>query len=205
MRWLWAFLFVTCLGGCGDGSGPSDLEIAVLISTWGIHQDPDGYALTFDGGPEHAVPTSGWFHHRVDGRDHTVMLWGVAPNCKVAGENPVSVAMSKDGALYTDKVVEFSILCDWNARAKLTAATTGSNFDPASDYGFDASWWSLGDWRPLVYVPVNGSLVLGPYLAGQYVVHLYVGANCAVKGDNPRPVALIHEQLVETVFEVECQ
>ena len=86
----------------------------------------------------------------------------------------------------------------------MIVATTGSNFDPAGTYGLIRSPPYPYESGGMYDVSVNGSRIIGPVMAGVYSLTLYVPSNCAVSGDNPRSVVLVHDQVVETTFPVTC-
>ncbi|HEU5304663.1 MAG TPA: hypothetical protein VFU40_08470 [Gemmatimonadales bacterium] len=203
MRSAWVCLFVIWLIGLSCETGPSgiDIRLSVVTSTRGINR-PDGYTLFIDG-TGHPIPASGWFHHQVDGWDHTVLLGDVPPNCKVISPNPTSTGITSGGVYWSDKIIEFEVYCDWNALFRATVRTGGANYESAQHWRLDKGWLDVGLYWS-ADVPVNGSRDFGPWLAGEETVRLGVAANCQVDGENPRSVVLIHEQLVESIFEVTC-
>jgi hypothetical protein len=125
------------------------------------------------------------------------LLEGIASNCRVQGDNPAVVGEA--GLVNPDAIVEFDIACDWNGRLTVTITTTGANYDPAGLYTLYTPW---NPFSP--FVGVNYSWIFGPILAGDFELRLAVPTNCLVGGDNPRTVAVIHNQAVETIFAVVC-
>ena len=83
-------------------------SILTSVTTSGSPTDPDGYAVSVDGGPPQAITVSGshTFTKLVPGT-HRVRLTGVAANCQVTGDNPVGVAV-ETGATAS---VSFAVTC----------------------------------------------------------------------------------------------
>src|SRR2546427_468306 len=81
---------------------PPTGNLAVSTSTTGSNLDPDGYALTLDGGTNRAIPTngSGTFTGLPAG-SHTVVLSGVAGNCTAGGGAPRTGDVAAGGAAAT--------------------------------------------------------------------------------------------------------
>lgn len=96
---------VSCVSSSGD--------LKVTTATSGTPGDPDGYDVSVDGGVPQPIGSSG--SHTFSGLavgTHEVTLSGLAPNCQVSGENPLSVVVA---ALETVEAA-FAVTC---------AATTG--------------------------------------------------------------------------------
>lgn len=100
--------------GCGDSSAPNSqlagtIEITVATTSAGGVIDPDGYSLIVDNGPGQVIPVDA--EVSVSGRPigrHLVRLEGVAANCAVDGDNPLSVELMI-GMLATP--ARFSVTC----------------------------------------------------------------------------------------------
>src|SRR5688572_20588197 len=100
------------LAGCGDGddlSGPPGAgTLEVTTTTSGSNPDGDGYAVSLDGAGGVTLPPDG--SHRfsdVAPGDHQVALSGLAPNCRVEGENPRTVAVVEGSGA----TVAFAVVC----------------------------------------------------------------------------------------------
>lgn len=86
--------------GCGDSSAPASqlagtIAITVATTSAGGPIDPDGYSLSVDNGPGQVIPVDADIS--VTGRPigkHLVRLDGVAANCTVDGDNPLSVQVT---------------------------------------------------------------------------------------------------------------
>ncbi|MFL5561399.1 MAG: metallophosphoesterase, partial [Gemmatimonadaceae bacterium] len=83
-------------------------SLTVATSTTGTTLDPDGYAVSVDGGAGQAITVNGsvTFAGLVPGT-HSVALSGVASNCSVTGANPQSVGITA-GATTS---ASFSVTC----------------------------------------------------------------------------------------------
>jgi hypothetical protein len=116
----YGYLAATFLGlavivtvGCDDSTGPAlpttgAIEITVSTSA-NIDIDPDGYALSIDGGPGQAVGVNATVMiSALPSGKHLIRLDGLAPNCSVTGTNPRSVDVIADEAA---SPVSFSVSC----------------------------------------------------------------------------------------------
>ena len=75
---------VTCVAVTGT--------IKVTAATSGIDLDPNGYTVLVDGGQLQALPATGSVTiEGVSAGDHNVILFAVASNCTVTGQNPQTV------------------------------------------------------------------------------------------------------------------
>ena len=104
---------VTCAAGTGS------LEIRTV--TTGSPVDPSGYTVRVDGGAALAIGSSAT--RTVDGLtagSHTVVLGGIAGNCAVDGENPLSVTITASQTA----TVSFAVSCTADTGA-LTVTING--------------------------------------------------------------------------------
>jgi hypothetical protein len=86
--------------GCGETiiSISSDGRIEVFVSTTGTDPDADGFSVTVDGGAARLVAPGGSIVlDRLSEGSHSVLLSGLAENCRVEGSNPRSVVVGPDG------------------------------------------------------------------------------------------------------------
>lgn len=200
--------FGLVVAGCSGLLEPPGVSLTIRVSvrTVGPNQDADGYTVSLDGRGERSVGVNGEVEFSgVNEYDHMVTLTGIATNCRVQGENPVTVSMSAGTFAglpsYSDKYVELLVACDWNATLKVTTVTTGTNLDPdiyvlKTFCGFPGVSCGL---------PVNESRVFGPFVAGPINIELAeIAPNCSLAGENPRQVVLVHNVVVETVFQITC-
>jgi hypothetical protein len=86
--------------GCGQTfiSVSSDGRIEVSVSTNGSDPDTDGFSVTVDGGTARFVaPGGSVVLDSLSEGSHSVLLTGLAENCRVEGSNPRSVVVGPDG------------------------------------------------------------------------------------------------------------
>jgi hypothetical protein len=86
--------------GCGETiiSISSDGRIEVFVSTTGTDSDADGFSVTVDGGAARFVaPGGSVVLDRLSEGSHSVLLSGLAENCRVEGSNPRPVVVGPDG------------------------------------------------------------------------------------------------------------
>ena len=106
---------VTCAGATGT--------VEATAATSGTPPDPDGYALSVDGGtPQPLTPDAPLTIPNLAPGDHAVELTGVAANCTV-GDNPRTVAVTADATV----PVAFAVTCSTVLGSlQVTTTTSGS-------------------------------------------------------------------------------
>jgi hypothetical protein len=86
----------------------SDGRIEVAVSTDGSDPDSDGFSVTVDGGATRLVaPGGSVVLDSLSEGSHSVLLSGVAENCRVEGTNPRVVVVGRDGQAH----VSFDVSC----------------------------------------------------------------------------------------------
>jgi hypothetical protein len=86
----------------------SDGRIEVAVSTDGFDFDGDGFRVTVDGGTSRLIAPGG--SAVLDGLsegNHSVLLSGLAENCRVEGANPRVVTVGREGRAR----VSFNVSC----------------------------------------------------------------------------------------------
>jgi hypothetical protein len=178
---------------------PTTGAIQVTAQTSGADQDPDGYTVALDGGaatPLGANAAISWAGLAPGA--HTVAIAGVAGNCRVAGDNPRTAAVSAGDTL----AVAFGITCEAlppaSGTLELTTTTAGRNPDP-DGYSFTVDG---GAPQP---IGLNASTSVTGVAAGAHTVQLAgLAANCAIGGDNPRSVTVPAGGTARVAFAVTC-
>jgi hypothetical protein len=168
----------------------------VTTVTGGPEPDADGYSISIDEGAEMAIATDATMRlDDVDPGDHAVQLGGLAANCTIAGQNPLTISVAAGETARVD----FQLTCSATTGSlQVTASTTGGSPDPDGySVTFDGSdRGSLG---------VSGSLTLKGLTAGSHVVGLSgVAANCSVAGENPHTVSVTPGASALAAFAVIC-
>ncbi len=178
---------VTCAGATGT--------IQATAATSGTSPDPDGYALSVDGGtPQPIIADAPLTIPNLAPGDHVVELTGVAANCTVEGDNPRTVAVAADATA----PVAFTVACSTTLGSlQVTTTTSGSSPDP-DGYSLSVDGGAPLPVGPNATVPVEGLLV-GPHT----VVLSGAASNCHVTGENPRSVTVV-EGSAPVAFEINC-
>jgi hypothetical protein len=104
----------------------SDGRIEVAVSTSGSDPDTDGFSVTVDGGTARFVaPGGSVVLDSLPQGSHSVLLGGLAENCRVEGSNPRSVVVGSDGRA----TVSFDVMCARATTGGFTVqvATTGES------------------------------------------------------------------------------
>ncbi|HYF39988.1 MAG TPA: Ig-like domain-containing protein, partial [Gemmatimonadales bacterium] len=184
---------ITC-----SSPAPTAGTIQVTTSTGGPVPDPDGYAVSVDGGSSQPIGANGSLNLlNITAGQHSLQLSGIASNCTVSGANPRSASVPPGGTVS----VAFSVTCvnppPGTGSVQVSAATTGASPDPD---GYTVAVDNAGA-RPL---PVNGTISVGNLSAGTHTVTLNgLAGNCSA-ADNPRTVTVTAGQSTPVAFAVTC-
>jgi hypothetical protein len=173
-------------------SAPGAVEVS--IATTGQELDPDGYTVSVDGGVGLAVPLDGQVAiSDLLAGDHRVWLSGLAPNCAVAGPNPLTITVTAGGT----HAARFDVTCPAWPRLQVTTVTTGSA--PDAD-GFRLAVEN----EPSQPLGSNATVTLTLAPGGHTLTLSGVAPNCVVIGSNRHTVTLAPGETAEMTFEVSC-
>lgn len=178
---------------------PTTGRVQVTAATTGPAPDAAGYTLTADGsergtiGANAALPIEG-----LSPGQHAIGLGSVAANCQVQGDNPRTVSVAAGATLELAFAVACSTPSAGSGTLRIQTTTTGPDPDPNGyTFALDA-----GTSQPIA---VNGSNSLSNVAAGAHSVRLSnLAPNCAVQGQNPRPVTLEGGTTASVTFSVTC-
>lgn len=185
--------------GCGETfiDISSDGRIEVAVNTSGSDPDTDGFSVTLDGGTIRFVAPGGSVV--LDGLtqgSHSVLLGGLAENCRVEGSNPRSVVVASDGRA----VVSFTVRCARATTGGFTIqVTTAGEFPDTDGYALAVAG---SDIRGIGAVASETFTGLTP---GVHLVTLKdVDEPCAVVGGNPQPFTVVPGKTVLVRLAVAC-
>jgi TolB protein len=171
-------------------------SLVVTTTTTGDDLDPDGYTLTVNGGTGQAIAINTLVTlNDVAAGQRTAELTGVANNCTVTGDNPMTVTVPEDGTVQAD----FEIACVFiTGSVEVITGTTGDDLDPDG-------YTVIIDGGVGQAIGINDAVTVSGVLRGQRSVQLLnIESNCVVSGDNPRTVTVPGEGTVQTIFTVVC-
>jgi TolB protein len=129
--------------------------------------------------------------------EHAVYLDDIAPNCRLAGDNPITATVPTGGPA----TVTFAVACEQTGRVRASVTTIGADLDPDGYFVLaQGAGWSAGQ-----YVGTNASATISRLPAGEYSVTLSsLAANCAVNGQNPVTATVVAGATVDVAFAVTC-
>jgi hypothetical protein len=199
MRWWLSAGFGIAAAGCGGDTAappePSLAAIQVVTSLEGELLDQDGYILRVDGGPGLPLGVRDTvFVPEVVPGEHTLELSGVAPGCRVIGQNPRTV---RAVAVQTTHAL-FGLICGTPGTGRITVSTFTYGVRPDSY---------------LVQVTNGPSATVGPedrvtlvsVNAGIDTVTLRrVPSVCDVISSNPRVLQVPDGGIKLTLFKIRC-
>ena len=171
-------------------------SVHVTTATTGVDLDPDGYAVSVDGGAEQAVGGSAALTlSDLRSGEHLVRLDGLAPNCAVsdASPRPVTVAFGATAE------VAFAVACVADVGSlRVTTASTGLDLDG------DGYTVRVDD-APGQAVGVNGLIIVSDLPSGEHVVRLDgMAANCVIGEPSPKTVPVVFGTTADVTFTVTC-
>ena len=189
------------LARCSDGGG-TGIEVPALqvtTSTTGSDLDPDGYALTVDGGGRQVIATNGQVTvASLSVGDHAVQLSGLSPNCQVQGQNPRTVTVSAGATATADFVIVCGAAAPGTGGITVSTATGGDDVDP-NGYAL------LLDGTESGAIGATATVTLGQLAPGPHTIGLGgVAANCLVAGDNPQTVTVTGGGATPAGFTISC-
>lgn len=192
-------LAVVLAGGCGETviSISSDGRIEVTVSTSGADVDTDGFSVSVDGGTARFVAAGGSVTLAdLSPGSHSVLLTGLAENCRVDGTNPRTVMVGSNGTA----TVAFAVVCSPAATSGfvIVVATSGAPVDP------DGYQLAVAGGGTRV-IAVNATEVFTGLTPGVHLVTLKdVDAGCALAGGNPQPFTVVADKTVRVTLTVSC-
>ena len=179
---------VSCSATTGD--------LTVTASTTGSSLDPDGYAVTVDGGSAQTLAINGSVSYpSLTAGSHTVAISGVAANCTVTGGTSQTVSVPAGGTA----TATFGVTCSTPAgNLTVSASTSGSSLDPD---GYTVTV-DGGSPQPLA---INGSVSYTNLTAANHTVAISgVASTCTVSGSSSRTVNVPSGGTATTTFTVTC-
>ncbi|MFL5495525.1 MAG: hypothetical protein ACJ8DC_14170, partial [Gemmatimonadales bacterium] len=178
---------------------PTTGTIQVTIASTGAPADPDGYQLLFDGTASQTTATSASVTlPTIAPGAHTVGLGGVADNCQVQGDNPLSVTVAAGQTATAALNVTCAAPPAGSGTLRVTTITTGPNQDPD---GYAVSV-DDGTGQP---IGLNATLDVTSLAAVGHKVQLTgAAANCSVGGNNPRTATVPEGGVITVTFTVTC-
>jgi probable HAF family extracellular repeat protein len=178
---------------------PATGTLAVSTTTTGPSVDPDGYTVILDGSESGSIDVSArltltGIRHGA----HQLGLTELAANCQLEGDNPRGITVTTG----SETSVNFRIVCVappiTAGTVELSTSTTGAQ--PGGDNYIIAV--DDGSSQP---IGINSSLTIPNLPPGLHTMTLAgMPANCAVDGDNPRPVVIVAGQTAAVSFAVRC-
>jgi hypothetical protein len=185
--------------GCGETfiSVSSDGRIEVAVSTTGTDADTDGFSVTVDGGTARFVaPGGSVVLDSLSEGSHSVLLTGLAENCRVEGSNPRSVVVGPGGLAD----VAFEVSCARATTGGFTVQVSTSGVEADTDgYALAVAGADIRGIGP------NASETFTGLTPGVHLITLKdVDQPCAVTGGNPQPFAVVPGKTVLVRLAVAC-
>jgi Tol biopolymer transport system component len=183
--------------GCDDPTRPPGAgAIRVEVVAEGSDVQTTGYLSVVDNDSRLLdVPNLRTTFTNIPPGAHVVRLDGLAPNCTVVGQNPVTVEVTNDETVN----VRFTVACvAYVGTVRVTTVTTGGELDPNG-------YVAMSEGMQLAAVGANTSAVIPGVRAGRQLIWIGdVASNCRVITPNPVDVNVPFQGTVEVTFTVQC-
>jgi hypothetical protein len=195
-----ATVSTTWLGCGGTGSDitvPQLGTLEIATSTSGPEPDPDGYLVSIDGAQPIALGSNAVLSLTdLLAGPHTVELSGLAGNCTVSGDPRINVSVTVDEVA----AASYAVTCaPTTGTIQVSTTSTG---DPADANGYRL----LLDGVDTLPIAAQATLAIASVSPGNHAVGLGdLAANCAVAGDNTRPVTVVAGATATVAYEIVCQ
>jgi TolB protein len=174
---------------------PTTGSIRVTTQTSGSPVDPDGYAVSIDGGSGQPIGTAGSVTlANLPAGNHAVQLSGLASNCSTTS-NPRTVAVTAGVTVET----AFTVTCaPTTGTIRVTTATGGLPADP------DGYALQLDSGSPQT-IGASSSVTYDNVSVGTHTLTLSgLAGNCSVNGSNPRSVSVSGGATSDVTLDVGC-
>ena len=187
------------LGGCKDETTapPASGAIMVTVQTTGTDISLSGVRVVLNDGPFFALNQSQLptVVTELDPGVYLVRLEGMAPNCEVVGQNPISVTV--EGGITA--LAPFAITCVRNVGSlRITTVTTGGDQD-TDGYSL------MVDWLHRETIGANQAIEISDVRAGLHAIALgNVISNCAVAAPHPVNVVVAFHATIDVAFRLSC-
>jgi CARDB len=186
-----------CGGGGADITAPPVGTLEITTITTGPEPDPDGYFVSLDGAEPIAIgPNADLSLTDLLAGAHTVELSGLAGNCTVSGGSRIEVSVTVADVT----TANYAVTCaPTTGTIQVSTTSTG---DPADANGYRLLLDGV-DTQPIAG---QATLAIASVSPGSHWVGLGdLAGNCAVTGDNPRPLTVAAGATAAVAFEIVCQ
>jgi hypothetical protein len=199
-RFLVAGAIAWALAGCGDTTTSSPTgSLDLSVTTAGTENDPDGFAILVDDLQRKVLPGAG--RAVIAGLEpgtHTVELSGIAPNCDVTTDNPLTIEIEAGASTSVTFAVRCSPPAASTGAIRLAISTTGASLD-LSGYGV----WVDGTLAGLA--ALQDTVVVTGLAGGDHSVELRDNAiACAATGGPIVTVAVTPPDTTTVTLSVIC-
>lgn len=179
-----------------DPPPPSTGTLRVTTATSGADPDPDGFRFRIDDAQEQPVGANATVSVTgLAAGPHTIRLLGLAANCRVTGDDLLSITVTAGATVDVSYAVGCSAA---TGELRVTTRTTGSPRD-ADGYELiidDGAAQAIGG---------NESLTFDGLRVGSHNVTIRgLAAECQVQGEESRTVAVAASATTTVAFEVIC-
>jgi hypothetical protein len=186
-------LLTLMLGSCSDAPTVPDPVGTIVVSVRASGGDLDNdFQVVLGDGSRRDVVANTTVSLNTAAPAQRVELQGVAANCAVAGQNPVSVDVPAGSSV----AITFDVIC----------ATTGIHIRTRTNgFAEPAGYEVLVENRASVKIAANDSLLMSRLEPGTYSVALALpGSHCRVAGMPQLQVAVANRTVTPVLFEITC-
>ena len=193
-----------------SSTAPGSIEITVVTS--GPDPDTDGYFLSETGARTHqggrvAVNSTTTLTSEEQG-SHELVLYGLAPNCTLAGDNPRTIDVRRGEIVR----LAYGVTCVAAGSLRVTTVTTGVEIDDSGYQMFDRNRAQFGSDLSHsftsgldVFLESNGTRTVPALPAGNFTVDIgMIAPNCTLLTPTTQSIAIAAGVETPLRLEVRC-
>jgi hypothetical protein len=202
-RFPYLVVGLVATAACTDSPiSPVAGALQVVVTTFGVDVDQDGYEISITRRPTVGVPVNDTLTLALPDGDYTVSLAGVASNCSLAGSVERQLTIAVGGSA----LASFQVYCrSLTGSIRVEAHSTGDAIDQD---GYQVSISSPGPGNTMT-LPANGFLDIPGLIGGTYTVTISgLASSCVVAGGGSRQVTVQTGRLARdttfATFQVTC-
>lgn len=192
---VWSLSACSIIGCGGDATEPQTGAISASLIVSGSLPDADGCTILVQGvGAQSVLSGESHVFGALPTGSYTVMIFDLAFNCSVQGEESRSVSVTAGATT----PVSFSVECPDLGSIEVRTTTTESDLDPG---GYTVLVNSADAGR----IGPNDTLVVGGLAVGRHEVRLTgLARPCAVGGPHPITASVLERGVTVVDFRVGC-
>ena len=187
--------FVVGCEGPTEPPAPGAIMVTIVATGADIRHPDSGYRAVVDGGTTFRMDSLRRIFTAIAPGEHAIRLDGVAANCSVTGQNPITVTVESNATA----LAHFTVNCVPHVgTVRVTTSTTGGQSDPNG-------YWVLVDGVYREQIDPNATVAISDVRAGLHAISLAdVAPNCGIAAPHPINVLVGFQDTFDVHFNLTC-